>query len=275
MSRFFRDFELVIQPPEGRSIVVRPPMRIVFRCDKSITGGLNRIDLQVYNLNEKNRLAIVKDAEQRKRIPIVLRAGYEGNIETIFQGTIHTASNDRQGANFISTINALDGGEDYLAGHVSETVTNKEQAVAAVLKGLPNTGRGKLTALKEVTRPRVLVGNPLKLLPSLLQPGESFYIDNEQLFIVKGDEVVQSYVPRVEPRTGLLSTPERESQKVTFETLMNPALKLGGRCDLQSVNAPYLNGVLRIESMTYSGDTEGDEWKQSVTGLAASSFKVL
>jgi len=229
VSRFLRDFELVIQPPGGSTVVVKPPARVVFSCDKSITGGLNRLNLQIYNRNETNRLAIVKDAEERKRIPIVLRVGYEGNVETIFQGTIHTCSNDRRGADFVSDIEALDGGEDYLTGYTSKTVTNKQQAVDAIIESLPNTEPGKLTALKEITRPKVLVGNPLRLLPSLLQPGETFYIDNEQLFIVKDDEVVQTYVPLVEARTGLLKTPQRQAQKITFETLMNPALKLGTR----------------------------------------------
>lgn len=275
MSRFFRDYELIISPPSGSAVVVKPPMKIVFSCDKSSTGGLNRLNAQVFGLSEKSRLAIVKDAEERKRIPIVLRAGYEGNIETIFQGTIHRSSNDRQGSNFISSIEALDGGEDYLRGHVSKTVANKEQAVSAVLESLPNTESGKLTELKEITRPKVMVGNPLKILPSLLQPNETFYIDNEQLFIIKNNDVVQSYIPLVEAKTGLLKTPQRESQKVTFETLMNPSLKLGGRCDLKSKVAPYLNGILKIESMTYSGDYEGEDWKQSVTGIPASNFKVL
>jgi hypothetical protein len=250
-------------------------MRIVFTCEKSITGGLNRLNLQVYGLSESSRLSIVKDAEQRKRIPIVLRCGYQGNVETIFQGTIHKSSNDREGADFISTIEALDGGEDYLSGWTSQTVRTKQQAVDAVLAALPNTQRGKLTQLKEITRPKVLVGNPLKVLPSLLQPGETFYIDNEQLFIVKQGEVVQSFVPLVAARTGLLNTPQRESQKLTFETLMNPALKLGARCDVQSVNAPYLNGVLKIESMSYTGDSDGQDWKQTVTGISAQGATVI
>lgn len=275
MTRFIRDFELVISPPDGRPVVVKPSQRITFSCDKSIVGGLNRLNMQIYNLREANRLAIVKDAEQRKRIPIVLRVGYQGNIETIFQGTIHKSSVDRDGADIISSVEALDGGEDYLSGFTSKTVTNKQQALAAVLESLPNVSVGKVTDLKEITRPKVIVGNPLRSLPSLLRENETFYIDNEQLFIVKDDEVVQSYTPLVSPRTGLLNTPQRESQKVTFETLMNPALKLGARCDLQSSTAPYLNGVLKIESMSYSGDSDGSDWKQAVTGLSASTFKVL
>lgn len=275
MKRFIRDFELVIKPPSGKEIVVRPPQRIVFSCDKSITGGLNKLSLQAFNLNEQNRLAIVKDAEERKRIPILLKVGYVDDIEVIFQGSIHTSSNDRQGPDLISTIEAYDGGEDYFSGYIAATVANKEQAVNAVVGGLDNVNRGKFTQLKEITRPKVLIGNPLKILPSLLQQNETFYIDNEQLFIVKDDEVTEAFIPLVNAKTGLLKTPQREAQKVTFETLMNPSIKLGSRCKLESVNAPYLNGVIKIESMNYSGDSDGNDWSQSVTGISSSNFKVL
>lgn len=273
--RFFRDFELVIQPESGPTVVVKPPQRIAFTCDKSITGGLNRLNLRIYNLNETNRLAIVKQPEERKRIPVVLRVGYEGNIETIFQGTVNKSSTDRNGPDFISSIEALDGGEDYFTGLTLQTVTSKQQAVDEILAALPNTQPGKLTELKEITRPKVLIGNPLKILPSLLQENETFYIDSEQLFIVKDNEVVQGYIPLVSARTGLLNTPQKENALITFETLMNAALKLGARCNVESTVAPYLNGVIKIQSMTYTGDSEGNEWKQAVTGIAAASFTEL
>lgn len=274
MSRFLRDFELAIEA-EGQSVVVKPPMRITFTCDKSITGGLNKLQLQIYNLKESNRLAIVKDAEERKRIPIILKVGYEWSSEVIFQGTVHRGANQRQGADFISDLECLDGGEDYLASFTSKVVKGKQAAVEEILKDLPNTKKGKLTEQITLLRPKVLIGNSLQLIEKALAPNETYYIDNEQLFIIKDDEVISSYIPLVSAKTGLLNTPERESKKVSFETLMNPTLKLGGLCKLKSVLAPHLDGTYKIESMSYSGDNEGDDWKQSVTCIAAGDYKVL
>lgn len=270
----YRDYELSVFA-DGGAITVTPPFQIAFKCLKSIAGGLNRLDVDIKGLSESSRLAIVKDAEERKRIPVIFRVGYEDRKETIFQGTLWKGSNDRQGPEFISSLQCLDGGEDYFNGFTSKTVTDKNLAVDQVLADLPNTRRGKITEQATLTRPKVLVGNPIQLLKRYLQPGETLYIDNEQLFIIKDDEVVESFAPLVAPRTGLLSTPEKENQKITFETLINSSLKLGSLCNLESTGATYLNGTYRIESMTYTGDYEGQDWKQSVTALIGAGFKVL
>lgn len=273
-KRFQRNYELVVRA-DGNDIVVRPPMQVAFTVDKSITGGLNKMNIQVTGLKESSRLAIVKDKEDQKRIPIVLRVGYKDNLETIFQGTVHRGSNDRGGSSFISTLECLDGGEDYLQGFTSKTIESKDVLVDEILKDMPNTKRGKVTDLPAITRPKVLLGNPIQVLRESLNADESLFIDNERLSVVKDGEVISSYAPIVRASTGLLNTPQKENQKITFETLMNPSLKLGGLADLRSVNAPYLNGVYKNESMTYTGDYEGSDWKQSVTAIAAKKYKVL
>lgn len=274
MSRFNRNFLLTIQAP-GTTVVVEPPRRIVFTLDKSSAGGLNKLNLQVYNLRESNRLAIVKDAEQNLRMPLELRVGYDSKIETVFKGTVHRGSNDRDGSDFISSFDCLDGGYDYLTSYTSKTVQGKDVAVNQLIADMPNTSIGRITEQATLTRPKVLVGNPVQLIRRNLAPDETFYIDNEQVFIIKKNEVVSGYVPIVNARTGLIASPQKENQKVTFETLLNPALKLGGRCNLQSTVAPYLNGIYKIESMSYTYDHEGSPPTQRVTCIEASGFRVL
>ena len=272
--RFNRDYELTVGIGP-QAVVVRPPLRIVFSCDKSINGGLNKLNLQVFNLKESNRFALVKDAEENKRIPIVLKVGYQDTLETIFKGTIHRGSNDRQGSDFKSTLECLDGGFDFLNSYTSRTVRGKDLAVKAILQDMPNTTKGKLTSQAQLTRPKVLVGNSVQLIEDSLNPGETYYIDNEQLFIVKFDEVISSFIPVISAQTGLKNTPERQNQKVTFETMMNPSLKLGGFAQLKSKTAPHLNGVYKIETMNYSGDYDGADWQQSVTAITSDNFRVI
>lgn len=273
-KRFQRNFELTIKG-EGKTVVVKPPMNIIFSVDKSIGGGLNKAKIQVPNLSESSRLAIVKDKEEKKRIPVVLRIGYKDNLDVIFQGTLHRGSNDRSGSDFISTLECLDGGEDYLQGFTSKTIDSKDILVDEILKDMPNTKKGKVTELPPITRPKVLLGNPYQVLQKSLQPGEKLFIDNERLSIVKDDEVISSYAPIVRASTGLLNTPQKESQKITFDTLMNSSIKLSGLCDLRSVVAPHLNGVYKVETMSYSGDYEGSDWKQTVTCIAGQNARAL
>lgn len=276
LSRFNRDYELTVQVASGRSVTVTPPMRIAFSADKSVSGGLNKLTARVYNLKQSNRLALVKDAEDRKRIPISLSVGYQGSMQLLFKGTVHKGSNFREGADMVTEMECLDGGHAMLTGFTSETVRGKSQAVEAIRKNLPEIGRGKITGMAPLIRPRVLVGASTKLIDELLdEDDQTWYIDDEKLYIIRDDEVVSSFIPVVNAATGLLNTPTREQSKVTFDTLLNPALKIGGLCSLVSASAPHLNGVYKIESMGYNGDNYGSDWSQSVTALLASGYKVL
>lgn len=274
-SRFNRNFQLLVDVGGGRSVEVVPPMRIAFDAIKSVSGGLNKMTVRVYNLKESHRLALVKDAEQSKRIPVSLRVGYSDSLRVLFKGTVHTGENSREGADLVTTLECLDGGHALLTGFTSKTVKGKAQAITAVLDGLPEIGRGKIREQSPISRPRVLVGSSAKLIDTVLNDGETWFIDDEKLYILRGDEVVSSYIPTVNARTGLLNTPSREQSRITFDTLMNPSLKIGGLCDLESVSAPHLNGVYRIETIGYKGDNYGSDWSQKVTGILAQGYKVI
>jgi hypothetical protein len=147
-------------------------------------------------------------------------------------------------------------------------VTNKTTAVTELLADLPNTGKGKIAEQKQTVRPIVLVGNTIELIRKNLQPDESFFIDNEMLYIIKTGDSVSSYIPIVSAETGLLNTPEREQKKVTFSTMINPAIRLAGSVDLRSVNAQHLNGIYNVRDITYNGDYNGQDWNMAIMSLA-------
>ncbi|MDF1593740.1 MAG: hypothetical protein P1P89_19710 [Desulfobacterales bacterium] len=272
--RFNRDFELKIEALGGE-ITITPPMRIQFQADKSIYGGLNKIQVQLENLEERKRLALVKDAEQNKRIPFQLKVGYEGQLKLMFKGTVHKGSNERQGPDLISKIEGLDGGFDFLNSFTSKTVEGAQKAIDECLADMLNTSKGKITQRSELSRPKVLVGNTAKLIEDMVGPNETWYIENEQLYIVKSDEVVERFISLVTAQTGLISTPSRENQQTTFETLMNPAIKIGNLVNLKSQTAPYLDGVYRVETISSQGDNYGDQWSQTCTGRPLPGYKVL
>ena len=276
MNRFYRDFELVIGLEFQRQfITVRPPFRIVFSADKSIGGALNKLNLKVYNLKESKRLQIQKLEADEKYIPIQLSVGYKDSLQTLFKGNIYRAEVVREGADFYNQIECLDGGFDFLNSFTSRTVTRKDEAIIEILQDMPNTTLGKFTRQAEIVRPKVLVGNSVQLIEDLLNEDESFYIEDEQLFIIKNDEVTSPFIPVVNAETGLLNTPVADPEKITFSTMMNLSLNIGGLCEIQSKTAPFLNGIYRIEVISFSGDTDGSDWLQQVTARKAQNVKVL
>ena len=250
-------------------------MQIVFEVTKSIRGGLNKMNIQITNLSENKRLSLVKDSEQKKIMNIGLSVGYQDRIELIFKGTIHTGSNSRQGPDLLTSLECLDGGEDFLHSFTARTVEGGRRAIDAALEDMPNTATGKITERPVLTRPKVLVGNSARLINDMVEPDETWYIDNEQLYVIKDNEVTSGLKPVVSAATGLISTPTRDSKLVTFETLMNPSVKIGGLASLKSATAPHLDGIYRIETIAYSGDNYGDAWTQTCTGTLAAGPKTL
>ena len=275
IPRFNRTYTLEIDIGT-RTEVIKPPMRISFEVDKSIMGGLNKCRIQLYNIEERKRLALAKDAEQNeKRIPLRLSVGYQDKQELIFKGTIFTGGTERQGPDLVTTIESQDGGFDFTKSFTSRTVKGGGNAVDAARKDMTNTAEGKITERPVLTRPKVLVGNSAQLINEMVGPGETWYIENEQLFIIKDNEVTSRFIPVVSAATGLISTPTRENKKVTFQTLINPTVKIGRRVKLESTTAPHMDGVYRIETITYSGDNYGDAWSQTCTGMLGAGTVVL
>jgi len=274
--RFNRDFALEVQPVNGPAIEVVPPMRVAFDASKAVSGGLNKMIIRVYNLNEQHRLGLAKDAEdQTKRIPIQFSVGYVDMLRLLFKGTVHRGENYREGPDFVTELECLDGGYDFLNSFTSRTVKGKRKAIEAILGDMPNTTPGKLTEQTPLLRPKVLVGAPGKLFDSLVDEGETWFIEDEKLYVVKDKEVLSNFVPLVRADTGLLNTPTREQAKVTFDTLLNPTLRIGHLCDVESQSAPHLNGIYKIDAISYEGDNYGDKWAQSVVALPAQGYKVL
>lgn len=272
-ERFLRDYELTIGIG-SRAVIIKPPFRIAYSADKSDDATLNKLTLKIYNLSEAKRLRLVRDEDGAGYFPLELKVGYQGKLETIFRGSISTAGSTREGAEFVTGIECLDGGNDFLRGFVSTTVTTKAAAFDAILGTMPNTARGKIGSATEIIRPKVLVGNSIAVTQEMLDPGQKWFIDDERLNILRAGEIVSTFAPVISAATGLLNTPEAEKKTVTLNTMMNPSIKVGGLFRLISVTAPHLNGIYKASTITYSGDTDGNDWTQQVTGTIAENYAV-
>ena len=265
-QRFIRNYKLIIKL-KGKEVVINPPVRINFTCTKSIAGALNAMSIKIYNINESNRLALVKDAEEGSYIPVSLFIGYDERYKLAYKGSVFKGNNARAGVDIITTLDCLDGGFDYINSFTSATVKGVNEAVGQILRDLKTTTKGKITSQQEIIRPRVLVGNTVKLLNDIVGEDENWYIEDEQLYILKKDEVTSNFRPLIKSSTGLIETPSREAKKVSFKILIDPAVKIGRIIQLESIVQPHLNGIYKIETIDLKGDTYGSEWSQTCYGF--------
>lgn len=273
LNRFGRDYELNILFPNGDLVTILPEINIDFESEKSIQGGLNTSKIQIYNLEENKRNRLVKDIEDTKtKIIIELKAGYS-KLETIFKGDLIEGNSTRKGADIITTLEIQDGLFDLQNSFTSKTVRGK--ITDEILKDMPNTEKGKISSEPTLLRPRVLVGNSLKLIEENLNKDETYYIDNGTLNILKTNEITSDYAPVVSAETGLIDTPKKSMNEISFKTLLNPQLRIGGLCELISTLDKRLNGLYKIVTIKTSGSYQGSNWEQEVTVLFQNEYKVL
>lgn len=273
-SRFGREYELIIKTNTGEAIVIRNPIRIQFDAVKSVDSGLNSCRVRIYNLSKDKRKKLVKDdTDTNTKLEFLLKAGYN-KIETLFKGFILESFSEKSGADIVTTIVSMDGLVDAQGSYTSTTV-KKGDAINVILKDMPNTTRARISERPVVNRAKVLVGNSLKLVENNLKDDETYYIDEGKLYIIKQNEVVSNIIPLVNASTGLLNTPIKKKYEVTFNTLLNPTIRIGCQVKLESIYAENLNGTYKVLTITYRGDSNGTDWSQEVICVRLNETKLL
>ena len=275
--RFNRDYRLYIRYSATDVVEIKPPLRIQFQAKKTIISDVNELKIQIYNLTRERRNKLIKDKAQQgvndRYLQVVFQVGYDELID-VFIGNIYEAGSEKKGADYITTLTCKDGGYDFRKSFTSRTVSPNVSIVDELLKDMPNTKKGKVTSQVQRARPKVLVGSTASLINDHLQDDESYFIDNEQLNIIKKDEVIGDTAVVVSSETGLLNSPKKDDTFVTVETLMNPAIKCGGKVQLISTIS-NLNEIYRVETIDFAGDYRGQDWKQTLYMRRLTTYKVL
>ena len=282
--RFIRSYELLIeaefpsQDPDNTGVsrntfsvgsvagdISKPSgRRIVFNGNQSVYGGLNKLDISIYNLSESKRAAMVKDDTDENIIKIQLRVGYQDNIAEVFVGTVFIGRNEREGADIITKIECIDG---LLAtkAYSNDTITPSVNVYEFLSNKLSGVNIGKIEVPSILSRPVVMMGNTLELLVSKIPRDYNFFIMNEKSYIVKEGEKVFVEIPVVNSDTGLIGSPTVKADRVSFKTVINPKIKSGSVISLESNVVNVLNGDYLVKEVNYSGDNFGQDWYQVVT----------
>lgn len=101
MSKYFdRDYELSVTAINGEVLTYRPPMEIRFAIDNSPQNANATARITIYGVSAKARDLIQRyDAQQKRYGNVVLKAGYKGNVGTIFSGRINNIEVMKDGVN--------------------------------------------------------------------------------------------------------------------------------------------------------------------------------
>ena len=262
----------------NREAIIIQDHRIKFEVTKSIKQQENAAKIEIYNLSALTRKKI--GLEQSI---VQLEAGYKSNqgLIQIGQGTICQVASIRDKTDTISRFLLKDG-----LSNIKNTILSISYENDIKLKDL----LGKIAAESKLSLKvlglddNVMIKGGCVMLggidSQLNQLASSFdfkwSIQNNALLIVGNKQTNLEQILLLTPSTGLILNPEtlkKPSQKLqklkdkgqlsseinlyTVQALLQPQLQLN---DVIAIESQDLNGKFRVQKITHSGDTRGNEW---------------
>lgn len=163
------------------------------------TTTVQTATVKIHNLSAATRNSIKKDQ------PMIINAGYEGDIGSIFVGKISACSHQHSGTEWITSVSAMSAMEEWLNSKVSKSYkqgTTAQEIVSDLLNILGvEIGEFSLKENKVYDRGKVCSGKVKDCLKSIVVD------DCKSRFLIRNDTVVIND-PSKGIQNGILLTPE-------------------------------------------------------------------
>lgn len=275
-DKFFPTYQLEIETSNG-SIVI-PNNNRYFNITASINYAYsespNTCDISIYNLNKASRDAIFFDAWDyftfRK---VTFKAGYNGNLQMLFNGNIKEAYSDRNGADVSTHISAWDNFW-YINNYTEKNIfsgADRNQVLTEILSDLKtnedetaNIIMSDFTDEPDNLRMETLKGRPQDLVKERIGQDASLFFDDGTIYVLKDNDAIgdENGIPVINSASGLLGVPVKRNRIVEFKMLFEPSLRIGRAFKLESNFSDILNGTYKVLSVSHSlslGENIGGE----------------
>lgn len=292
---FNRDFsckvgsaEISIQTSDLLTGAITPALRASFKVEKSDSKEPNKATVEIYNLNKANRsilkegtdliakaIAVAKKTKSTPtwEWPLIIEAGYVGSRAQIFSGDVKFADSRKDSTDWVTTIEAEDGGNQLANARISKSLgrgSTMFQVLSTLARelgvGLGNsllTFATQTAGLKIYKKGVVLNGKVSDLLDRYCTTaGFRWCVMDGQLQVLKKDGSLLESVIVLQSSSGLIGSPELgEDGAIKCTALIQSGLKPGKKI---SVVSEKVKGFFRIERVTFEGDTAGENWYAQV-----------
>lgn len=243
-----------------------------FEVHRSIRGIPNTATLDIYNLSKAHR-----DEISASHRPLVrIEAGYVDSVSMLFQGNARRRHSVRDGVDWITHIAAGDGENAIRTARASRSFGPNAtlRDVVLYLADAMGVGRGNVSSALEGAQldqigsafphGTIVRGNAARELEELLRSaGLTWSVQDGALQVLQRNGVLQRDAIQLSAEHGLIGVPEVGTNHVLkLLALLQPDLVPGRVVQVQS---DAVNGVYRIESAIYKGETRGDDWQAELT----------
>jgi hypothetical protein len=272
-----RRYRVIVSNANGTALDVSQ-LRCTFKIQKTIMQQPNFSEIIIYNLSADTENSIIREGNR-----IVIEAGYEGDqYGLIFDGDIVQPIRDKEdGVTYRLSLYSMDSDRFYNQGFVGFSMLKGQTSRSAiqniVSKAKVPTQLGSISSgfsNAELSRGKVVFGLAKDYLRQLAQSqGATFYLEDGRVNIVKATDLPDGEIFDLSPSSGLIGVPAQSEYGVSFKCLLNPRIKINSFVHIdnslirsqqyqigQVVRNLDNDGIYRVISVTYTGDTRGDNW---------------
>lgn len=257
MRKLGRNYRLTVQANDGSTLEIKPPFSLQFDIIRNVLSSANTCTFQIFNLSPNHRKLLQKNSNDFGNIrALYFQAGYGDDLSLCFSGNISQGYSVRQGTDYITSLEAFDGGFAFINSRTNLQIpagTPRTNMVKSLVQQLPGVTLGAVGAQIQGTLPRSnsFKGSTTGILDELA--GGSFFIDNGKAYILSDNEcLAPAGVQTITAATGLLNTPIREQTKMSVEMVFEPKLRIAQLISLES-RETYLNGRYKVVSLHHHG----------------------
>jgi len=268
-GKWQRTYRLDIFTPAGKQLTIEPPFTIRFNITRNTLASANKAKITIINLGKPTRNQIFKDRYSTTEYwRVLLQAGYNNRLHTVFQGNIYEAFSYKEKTEWITDIDAYDGMDAIQNGYTAQTVaagTSNADIFSSVINDMPNAIAGLVGGSGEGSSPRgrVLLGQSSEVLNR--ESNGQFFIDNETVNILSDDEVISGDVVLLDP-TDLLATPKRRETFLDVKCLFQPQLQVGRVYEIRSIEERF-NGQYKIMGFSHDVEISGADGGNAETNI--------
>lgn len=264
--------------------LIQFPLTCKFRVTNSSLFTCGSAVFQIYNLSPDVRSDIFKDVYQSILYRgLTFSAGYQANsanpgavtLPVIFKGNILQAYSFRQGPDWITEIQALDGGFAVENGSINltkPTPYNFNDVLTDIVNAMPRVTLGVIGAFDIAnTRGLTFSGNPWDFLTKRILPfNAQAYINKETVNIVQQWEYVEEAgsIDTLDEESGVIGTPRSQDGLVKVRMIFEPRMEIGQKIKVSSAEIPVnRNGDYKVLMLIHGGTISGAECGELTTDV--------
>ena len=287
--QYLRKFQLIAQDEDGQGVDLSE-FRVVFTVNKRFTSTPNDAIVTIYNLSEQTKQRFLKNEFTK----LFLQAGYEGNFSLIITGDIKDKrAGIENGVNTFIEVAIADGDKALNNSITSVTLAAgstpkdhidiyaKDFANYDITEGTINTGA---TDAYSLPRAKTIFGQTsFHARNTGRSIGSDFSIIDNKIQYVLSDSTIDEEAVSINTSTGMIGSPQQTIEGINAKCLLNPRIKVNGQVFINQedvILAPVdglllnakpsvsVDGHYKIQWLTHSGDTRGNEWSTSFNCLS-------